>query len=104
MEEQLKKIVNFGIGAVKAVGETAQTAVNGLQKQLDEIIAKGEAAKDSGSLNFKTSVDELSGKVTEIVNNAVANLNDLTAQAQKMANDAVAKAQESVNKISGKKV
>ncbi|MBS0619718.1 MAG: hypothetical protein JSR44_16145 [Spirochaetes bacterium] len=95
MEQQIQQIVNFAIGTVKGLGDAAKSTITNLESEVKSMIDKGAAASDENAQKIRTNATELVNRVTGIVNNAVNNLNEVTGQAQKMVQDAIAKVKPS---------
>lgn len=91
MEEQIQQIVNFAIGTVKGLGDAAKNTISNLEAEVKNLVDKGAAASDERAQKIRTNATDLVNRVTSIVNTAVNNLNDVTGQAQKMVQDAIAK-------------
>ena len=91
MEQQIQQIVNFAIGTVKGLGDAAKSTITNLEAEVKTLVDKGAAASDENAQKIRTNATELLNRVTGIVNNAVNNLNEVTGQAQKMVQDAIAK-------------
>jgi len=95
MEQQIQQIVNFAIGTVKGLGDAAKNTITNLESEVKSMIDKGAAASDENAQKIRTNATELVNRVTGIVNSAVNNLNEVTGQAQKMVQDAIAKVKPS---------
>lgn len=91
MEQQIQQIVNFAIGTVKGLGDAAKSTITNLEAEVKTLVDKGAAASDENAQKLRTNATELLNRVTTIVNSAVNNLNEVTGQAQKMVQDAIAK-------------
>mgnify|MGYP000983956435 FL=1 len=91
MEQQIQQIVNFAIGTVKGLGDAAKSTITNLEAEVKTLVDKGAAASDENAQKIRTNATELLNRVTGIVNNAVNNLNEVTGQAQKMVQEAIAK-------------
>lgn len=91
MEQQIQQIVNFAIGTVKGLGDAAKSTISNLEAEVKTLVDKGAAASDENAQKLRTNATELLNRVTTIVNGAVNNLNEVTGQAQKMVQDAIAK-------------
>lgn len=91
MEQQIQQIVNFAIGTVKGLGDAAKSTLSNLEAEVKTLVDKGAAASDDSAQKIRTNATELVNRVTNIVNTAVNNLNEVTAQAQKMVQDAISK-------------
>ncbi|MFO1524866.1 MAG: hypothetical protein U1F16_02700 [Turneriella sp.] len=91
MEQQIQQIVNFAIGTVKGLGDAAKSTISNLEAEVKTLVDKGAAASDENAQKIRANATELLNRVTGIVNNAVNNLNEVTGQAQKMVQEAIAK-------------
>ncbi|MBL8035446.1 MAG: hypothetical protein JNJ69_17220 [Leptospiraceae bacterium] len=91
MEQQIQQIVNFAIGTVKGLGDAAKSTISNLEAEVKILVDKGAAASDENAQKIRANATELLNRVTGIVNNAVNNLNEVTGQAQKMVQEAIAK-------------
>jgi ElaB/YqjD/DUF883 family membrane-anchored ribosome-binding protein len=91
MEQQVEQIVNFAIGTIKGLGDAAKNTINNLEAEVKALIEKGAASNDEQAQKIRANATELVNRVTTIVNDAVNNLNEVTAQAQKLVQDAIAK-------------
>ena len=91
MEQQIQQIVNFAIGTVKGLGDAAKSTLTTLEAEVKTLVDKGAAASDENAQKIRANATELLNRVTGIVNNAVNNLNEVTGQAQKMVQEAIAK-------------
>jgi len=58
MEQQIKDVVNFGIGAVKTLGEQGQDLIKNAEATLTDIATKGDSATDSASTKVKEYAQE----------------------------------------------
>ncbi|GAB4440949.1 MAG: hypothetical protein OHK0011_23450 [Turneriella sp.] len=91
MEQQIQQIVNFAIGTVKGLGDAAKNTISNLEVEVKALVDKGAASTDEQAQKIRANATELVNRVTKIVNDAVNNLNEVTGQAQKMVQDAIAK-------------
>jgi ElaB/YqjD/DUF883 family membrane-anchored ribosome-binding protein len=91
MEQQIQQIVNFAIGTVKGLGDAAKSTLTTLEAEVKTLVDKGAAASDENAQKIRTNANELVSRVTTIVNDAVNNLNEVTAQAQKLVQETIAK-------------
>jgi len=91
MEQQIQQIVNFAIGAVKSLGEGTKATLTNLEGELKKVVEKGAAATDENSQKIRTGIADAVSRVTTIVNNAVTNLNEVSAQTSKVVQETVAK-------------
>ena len=91
MEQQIQQIVNFAIGTVKGLGDAAKNTITNLEAEVKTLVDKGAAASDENAQKIRANATDLVNRVTNIVNSAVNNLNEVTGQAQKMVQDAIAK-------------
>ena len=91
MEQQIQQIVNFAIGTVKGFGDAAKSTISNLEVEVKALADKGAASTDEKAQKIRTNATELLNRVTTIVNDAVNNLNEVTGQAQKMVQEAIAK-------------
>jgi GTP-binding protein len=64
---------------------------NNLEAEVKAMVEKGAAASDENAQKLRANATDLVNRVTNIVNTAVNNLNEVTGQAQKMVQDAIAK-------------
>ena len=69
--------------------QSERTAI--YQQHSQALVDKGAAASDENAQKIRANATELLNRVTGIVNNAVNNLNEVTGQAQKMVQEAIAK-------------
>jgi ElaB/YqjD/DUF883 family membrane-anchored ribosome-binding protein len=91
MEQQIQQIVNFAIGTVKGLGDAAKNTINNLEAEVKALVDKGAASTDEQAQKIRENATELVKRVSTIVNDAINNLNEVTAQAQKLVQDAIAK-------------
>ena len=91
MEQQIQQIVNFAIGTVKGLGDAAKNTITNLEAEVKTLVDKGAAASDENAQKIRANATDLVNRVTNIVNSAVNNLNEVTGQAQKMVQEAIAK-------------
>jgi len=91
MEQQIQQIVNFAIGTVKGLGDAAKSTLTTLEAEVKTLVDKGAAASDENAQKIRANANELVSRVTTIVNDAVNNLNEVTAQAQKLVQETIAK-------------
>lgn len=91
MEQQIQQIVNFAIGTVKGLGDAAKNTISNLELEVKALVDKGAASTDERAQKIRANATELLNRVTGIVNDAVNNLNEVTSQAQKMIQDAIAR-------------
>ncbi|HRP69025.1 MAG TPA: hypothetical protein PLY93_05785 [Turneriella sp.] len=91
MEQQIQQIVNFAIGTVRGLGDAAKNTLTSLEAEVKSLVDKGAAASDENAQKIRANATDLVNRVTNIVNTAVNNLNDVTGQAQKLVQDAIAK-------------
>lgn len=91
MEQQIQQIVNFAIGTVKGLGDAAKSTITNLEAEVKAMVDKGAAASDENAQKLRANATDLANRVSTIVTTAVNNLNEVTGQAQKMVQDAIAK-------------
>jgi ElaB/YqjD/DUF883 family membrane-anchored ribosome-binding protein len=91
MEQQIQQIVNFAIGTVKGLGDAAKSTISNLEVEVKALVDKGAASTDEQAQKIRANATELVNRVTTIVNDAVNNLNEVTGQAQKLVQEAIAK-------------
>lgn len=91
MEQQIQQIVNFAIGTVKGLGDAAKNTISNLEAEVKALVDKGAASTDEQAQKIRDNATELARRVTTIVNDAVNNLNEVTSQAQKLVQEAIAK-------------
>ncbi|MBV6492437.1 MAG: hypothetical protein LDLANPLL_00430 [Turneriella sp.] len=91
MEQQIQQIVNFAIGTVRGLGDAAKNTLTNLEAEVKSLVEKGAAASDENAQKIRANATDLVNRVTNIVNTAVNNLNDVTGQAQKLVQETIAK-------------
>lgn len=91
MEQQIQQIVNFAIGTVKGLGDAAKSTLNNLEAEVKAMVEKGAASSDETAQKMRANATDLVNRVTNIVNTAVNNLNEVTGQAQKMVQETLSK-------------
>lgn len=99
MEQNVNKVVSFGIGAYESARASAETLLKNLETEINALIAQGESVKSENAVKVRTAVTDASKQVSTLVEQAKAQYTDLSAKAQKTFADLQAKASELAAKL-----
>jgi hypothetical protein len=99
MEQNVNKVVSFGIGAYESARASAETLLKNLETEINALIAQGESVKSENAVKVRTAVTDASKQVSTLVEQAKAQYTDLSAKAQKAFTDLQAKASELAAKL-----
>lgn len=99
MEQNVNKVVSFGIGAYESARASAETLLKNLETEINALIAQGESVKSENAVKVRTAVTDASKQVSTLVEQAKAQYTDLSAKAQKAFADLQAKASELAAKL-----
>ncbi|MCS6983905.1 MAG: hypothetical protein NZM25_02105 [Leptospiraceae bacterium] len=103
MEETLKKLVNLGIGAVESIQEAAREALNRLEKEANNLIAKGETIDNETTRQIREFATDAAKRISEVASNSSKTIKEIADQAQKLINDTIAQAKTRIDDLTGKK-
>jgi len=103
MEENVNKVVSFGIGAFESARTTAENLLKNLETEINALIASGESVQSENAVKVRSAVTNASQRISTFVEQAKAQYSDLTAKAQKALADLQAKANELIAKLPGSK-
>ncbi len=99
MEQNVNKVVSFGIGAYESARAGAETLLKNLETEINALISQGESVKSENAVKVRTAVTDASKQVSTLVEQAKAQYTDLSAKAQKAFSDLQAKASELAAKL-----
>jgi hypothetical protein len=99
MEQNVNKVVSFGIGAYETARAGAETLLKNLETEINALISQGEGVKSENAVKVRAAVTDASKQVSTLVEQAKAQYTDLSAKAQKALSDLQAKASELAAKL-----
>ena len=99
MEENVNKVVSFGIGAFESARASAETLLKNLETEINALIASGESVQSENAVKVRSAVTNASRRVSTLVEQAKAQYSDLSVKAQKALSDLQAKASELAAKL-----
>ena len=99
MEQNVNKVVSFGIGAYESARASAETLLKNLETEINALIAQGESVQSENAVKVRLAVTDASKQVSTLVEQAKAQYSDLSAKAQKAFADLQAKASELAAKL-----
>lgn len=99
MEQNVNKVVSFGIGAYESARASAETLLKSLETEINALIAQGESVQSENAVKVRSAVTDASKQVSTLVEQAKAQYTDLSAKAQKAFADLQAKASELAAKL-----
>ncbi|MBN8221075.1 MAG: hypothetical protein J0L53_09115 [Spirochaetes bacterium] len=99
MEQNVNKVVSFGIGAYESARASAETLLKNLETEINALIAQGESVQSENAVKVRSAVTDASKQVSTLVEQAKAQYSDLSAKAQKAFADLQAKASELAAKL-----
>ncbi|MBL8035675.1 MAG: hypothetical protein JNJ69_18370 [Leptospiraceae bacterium] len=99
MEQNVNKVVSFGIGAFESARAGAETLLKNLETEINALIANGESVQSENAVKIRSAVTDASKRVSTLVDQVKAQYTDLSAKAQKALADLQAKAGELTAKL-----
>lgn len=99
MEQNVNKVVSFGIGAYEQARAGAETLLKNLETEINALISQGESVQSENAVKVRAAVTDASKQVSTLIDQAKVQYTDLSAKAQKAFADLQAKATELAAKL-----
>lgn len=99
MEQNVNKVVSFGIGAYEAARQNAETLLKNLETEISALIAQGESVQSENAVKVRSAVTDASKQVSTLVERVKAQYSDLSAKAKKAFADLQSRANDLIAKL-----
>jgi flagellar capping protein FliD len=103
LEENVNKVVSFGIGAFETARAGIENLLKNLETEINALIAQGESDQSENAVKIRSAVTNASQRISSFVEQAKAQYKDLSEKAQKALADLQAKASELAARLPGSK-
>jgi len=99
MEQNVNKVVSFGIGAFETARSNAETLLKNLETEINALIAQGASVQSDSAVKVRSAVTDASKQVSSLIEQAKAQYATISEAAKKAVADLQAKASELAAKL-----
>lgn len=99
MEQNVNKVLSFGIGAFETARSNAETLLKNLETEINSLIAQGETVQSESAVKVRSAVTDASKHVSTLIDQVKAQYATLSDAAKKAFADLQAKASELAAKL-----
>lgn len=103
MEENVNKVVSFGIGAFESARTGAESLLKNLETEINALIASGEAVQSENAVKVRSAVTNASQRVNTLIDQIKVQYTELSGKAQQTFAELQTKATELAAKLPGSK-